>query len=462
MEVKPYISVQTSPAGLPPGGTVTGTVQKSLGSNVYQVQVQGATLEMEIPMELKPGDQIQMRVREATAQKLILDVPLPVKPGGTLAPSDITALLQNLGLPSSKERIQLTQQFLRLNAPMEATTIEASLRAIEGMKSPIRFEAAAFLAAHGIEPDPALVSRMIQLAEPSTPNPVPSPEALSHPILKAYAKYIHSGKEGEIRLPLPPPPSHEELIRILDRSPRLRFLDRAIQLLDKAASTPDIGNPARKVADLLNLVRSFVQSPTENADEVLKQFQSLLRLPGRGIREVRQKVAELEQKILSETAAVREARQWSGPVMDSLDRIVSGKMATQLAALRDDGVSILELPVTHQGKVFTIPIRIIRKKQKGKKANPGGFHIQINTELSKLGEVNTKIDTSGKGLAVRFQVQDEESQKALRKEQQKLDDALQALGWKTSLAIEVGKASPPPFFELFEGDSDYLGVDMRA
>ena len=110
-------------------------------------------------------------------------------------------------------------------------------------------------------------------------------------------------------------------------------------------STPDIANPARKVADLLNMVRSFVQNPTENADEVLKQFQSMLRLPGRGIREVRQKVAELEQKILSETAAVREARQWSGPVMDTLDRIVSGKMATQLAALRDEGVSIVELPV---------------------------------------------------------------------------------------------------------------------
>ena len=148
--------------------------------------------------------------------------------------------------------------------------------------------------------------------------------------------------------------------------------------------------------------------------------------------------------------------------MDSLDRIVSGKMATQLAALRDEGVSIVELPVTHQGKIFTIPIRIIRKKQKGKKSNPGGFHIQINTELSKLGEINTKIDTSGKGLAVRFQVRDKEAQKALRKEQQKLDDALQALGWKTALAIEVEKASPPPFFELFEGDADYLGVDMRA
>ena len=199
MEFSPYISVQTSPAGLPSGGTVTGTVQKTLGSNLYQVQVQGSVLEMEIPLNLKPGDQIQMQVREATAQRMLLDVPLPVRAGGTLAPADITALIQRLGLPPTEERTELVQQFLRLNAPMDRGTLGAALKATEGIASPARFEAAAFLAAHGVEPDPALVSRMVQLSEPATPNPLPGPGAMTHPILKAYAEYIHSGKEGEIR-----------------------------------------------------------------------------------------------------------------------------------------------------------------------------------------------------------------------------------------------------------------------
>ena len=104
----------------------------------------------------------------------------------------------------------------------------------------------------------------------------------------------------------------------------------------------------------------------------------------------------------------------------------------------------------------------LRKNQKGKKSTPGGFHIQINTELSRLGEVQTKIDTSGKGLAVRFHVQNEEAKSSLQKAQKKLEDVLTAIGWKPSLAIDVGKAEPAPFFELFEEDTDYLGVDVRA
>ena len=236
MELSPYISVQTSPASLPAGGTVTGTVQASLGSNVYQVQVQGSVLEMEIPLDLKPGDQIRMQVREATAQRLVLDVPLPVRAGGTLAPADIAALIQRLGLPPTEERAELVQQFLRLRAPMERASLGAALKSIEGIASPVRFEAAAFLAAHGVEPDSSLVARMVQLAGPATPNPVPPTAALTHPVLKAYAQYVHTGKEEEIRLPLPPPPSHNELVRILDDSPRLRFLDRAMEIVRAASA----------------------------------------------------------------------------------------------------------------------------------------------------------------------------------------------------------------------------------
>lgn len=464
MELSPYISVQTSPASLPAGGTVTGTVQASLGSNVYQVQVQGSVLEMEIPLDLKPGDQIRMQVREATAQRLVLDVPLPVRAGGTLAPADIAALIQRLGLPPTEERAELVQQFLRLRAPMERASLGAALKSIEGIASPVRFEAAAFLAAHGVEPDSSLVARMVQLAGPASPNPVPPAAALTHPVLKAYAHYVHTGKEEEIRLPLPPPPSHNELVRILNDSPRLRFLDRAMEIVRAASAAPDVARPARKVADILRLVRDFVQNPTNQPEVALKQLQSLLRLPGRGLSEILEKLAILEKSILSETPSMREARQWSAPIMDTLDRILSGKMATQLASLRDESVGILELPVTHNGKVYTIPIRIVRRngKGKGKGSTGGGFHIEIVTHLSKLGEVQTKIDTSGKGLAVRFQVRDGKARDALRKAEQKLTDALASMGWKPSVAAEIGRVETPPLFELFEGDSDYLGVDVRA
>jgi hypothetical protein len=188
----------------------------------------------------------------------------------------------------------------------------------------------------------------------------------------------------------------------------------------------------------------------------------MLRLPGKALREIQGKLAAMEQRVLSETTALQEARQWSRPLMETLDRIISGKMATQLAALRDEGVTIVELPVTHEGKVFTIPIRIIRRNRKGKELKPGGFHIQIVTELSKLGEVQTKIDTSGKGLAVRFNVRDMEARDKLRREQLKLEDALKAFGWEPSVATVIAKEQPLSLFDLFEGDSDYLGVDMRA
>ncbi len=84
------------------------------------------------------------------------------------------------------------------------------------------------------------------------------------------------------------------------------------------------------------------------------------------------------------------------------------------------------------------------------------------TDLSKLGKVQTKIDTSGKGLAVRFQVRDQKARDALQKMQKKLEDALAAIGWKPSLATEIATAGKPPLFELFEGDADYLGVDVRV
>jgi len=471
MELGPYLSILTGPAPLPVGALIAGMVKEILASQRYLIQAQGILLELELPMTLQLGDRVQFRVRDASPRNLVVDVSLPPSTPGRLESADARTLLQKLGLPADEDSQRLVQEFVRMNARVDRGSVTAAREAIRSVSSPSRFEAAAFLVAHGVEPDSTAVAKLARIAVPESFPHDPTPIPLLSEHARAVAPLPEEIPEAAPRLPAPGVPIRQ----VLESSPILRFLDRAIELVASAPPSPDSAavveaivasvplrpDLARAVEEIVRLVQEFLQHPEDEEGAVVR-LRERLRLPARLLREVRAELLGLERKILASIPEFREARDSSPPVLERHDRLWAHRFASQLARIHDERIAIFEVPVLHDGRVSQVPVRVVRREGGSAKAAGHDFHATIDTDLSRLGRVRTRVDAAGQGLSVRFQARRPEIRRHLESEREDLVRALGEIGWKATVAAEV---APPPSdspFEEFAKPRSYLDIDMRA
>ncbi|MBI2900641.1 MAG: hypothetical protein HYY17_10675 [Planctomycetes bacterium] len=445
MELTPYVSVPASSAPLPVGAILSGIVKEILAANRYLIQIQALALELELPLALNVGDAVRMRVREASARALVLDVSLP----DAREPLPARGLPERLGFPVDPETERLVRALMRMNAPIDRDRVESALASARAAKGEARIEAAAFLVAHGIDPDPRTVTRLARMAEPA---PLPSPTA--NPVLRSMQETVAPVPEEAPAVVPKPLPSDEAVRALLDRSPVLRFLDRALEIASRLEPSPESG---MRVDEALAIVRSILERPGGDPEEI-----RALRLPASQLHELRSKLFALERAAIASVEEFREARETGGPLFERFDRFLAHRVVNQLARLQDDGVAILQVSIRHENRVMDVPIRVIRREGGHGGAAGPGFHVVLDTDLSRLGPVRTKVDAAGRGMAVRFQVRRSDARRHLESGNDELACALRDLGWEPSVSTEVASPLPESPFAAFERGGDVSGIDVRV
>ncbi len=445
MAVSPYVSVSSPPVPLTPGAPVAARVVNVLPDSRYLLQIQETLLQLDLPLSLHLGDSLTLKVRESTPTATLFDV--------VLTPADAKSLLERLGIPETPEAERLVRSLLKMNAPIEKERVQIALAAVRAATGAGRFDAAAFLVAHGIDPEARTVTRLASIAEggftPATPPAVP--------LLEPFAEYIAPTSDERPVIESRRPPS-DSLPGILDRSSRLRFLDRALELVGRTVPAEP-----HDPADATRLARKFMDHPDLDVGKAIDRFRQHLRLSAPQLRALRAKLEEMEHAELSRLPEFRQARESRGTIFENVDRMNAHRIVTQLASLRDDGVAILEVPVRHDGRTTSVPIRVVRREGgRGGAQEARGFHVSVDTDLSKLGRVHTKLDVVGRGLAVRFSARDAEARRHLDSGAKELAQALREIGWEPAVSTDVAAAPRESPFSLFETPASYLGVDVRA
>lgn len=435
MELSPYVPILAPPTGLTPGASILAIIEDVLPDGKAVTRLPGLLLQLPLPMPVKPGDAVHVKVQQATAQATWLEI----------APLDPKQILQRLDLPIDRESEDVVRALLRMNAPMERERVEAAIAAVRSAKGDARADAAAFLVKHGVEPDPEIVTSLARLAEP--PPPV---EPATAPLLREMNVAPREDAKA------PPLPRMDAVRELLDRSIVLRFLDRAIGLTSTTPPDPDA--PPQNLVRVIQVIQDFLEHPDEAA---FARFRDALRLPLAQLRDLRARLLEMEHSALSTLPQLAEAREARGTVFEIFDRALAHRLVTQLSTISNDGVAIFEVPVRHEGRVVHVPIRVIRREG-GKASAEAGFHVTIDTDLSRLGPVRTRLDVAGRAMGVKFSTRDDEARRHLEGGAGELAAALRELGWTATIGAEVAPARGENPFELFQSPSNYLGLDVRA
>jgi hypothetical protein len=424
---------------------VTATVQSVLAPNRYMLQLQGMLFELEAELFLSVGDKLPLRVREQGAGRLVLET----LPRSEPAPQGAAA-----GGPASLNPVGV--ELGRMRGPLDPATVDLVARL---SRDPVTRQAAAFLAAHGIEPTQELVDALASLNQAG---PEPSGgAALLETLSAALARrVVEDPLEIPSKLPLlsgPPPQELENALRaILEGSPRLRMIDQMIEAVQ--AARPSKVPPA-EVADRLRTAVSLVRSATpDSLGEVLRQIPGL---PREALRELVSVLSEMERTALSQVPELSAAREGRGTLLGAADRLADYRLVNQLSQVREDGVRILEVPVRAEGRLQYLPLRIAREGPRPGSADPSSFVITFDIDFTKIGFVRALLATASKTLRIRFQVRDRAVRAHLEKFAGELSGALEAEGFETLISADVAAPAPrESIFDAFASPSDPTSLDV--
>lgn len=448
MELPPVSVPPGSGGPLPP--IVTGTVQSVLSPNRYSVQVQGLLLELEANLFLMIGDKVPLRVARQTPEEVVFElVRPPQERREPAAPPSRVA-------PESRE---LVREFVRMRAPLEPALVDRALQVAPD--GPTR-QAAAFLAAHGLEPSAERVQALARLVSAAPPLPGETASPLLAPIAQAIAERI-AGSPPQVAATAPllagPPPAalEEAVARALQESPRLRMIDRLIEALQSLA--PTSSSPEEEALRLPEALRLLRAATPETAEVTLR---SLPPLSKDSIHALLQELQDQEQRELASTPLLAQAREDRSGTLEAAARVSDLRLVNQLARLRNDEILVLEVPVRADGRLAHVPLRIRREPGKPGSADPGPrFSISLDADLSRIGLVRAQLDASGKTLRVRLRTRAPGVRSHLERGAGGLVDALRAQGYEASVAAELVPAlERSSIFDVFASPDESITLDV--
>jgi hypothetical protein len=424
---------------------VTATVQSVLAPNRYVLQLQGMLFELEANLFLSVGDKLPLRVREQGAGRLVLET----------LPRDEPAP-EGHAPPGSASGNAVVLELGRMKGPLDPATVDLVARL---SRDPGTRQAAAFLAAHGLEPTQELVDALASLNLPGTE---PSGgTTLLEPLLSALARrVVEDPLEIPSKIPLlsgPPPQELESALRtILEGSPRLRMMDQLIEAVQTARPSKV---PPAEVPDRLRAAVSLVRSATpETLGEVLRQIPEL---PREALRELLSVLSEMERTALSQIPELSQAREGRGTLLGAADRLADLRLVNQLSQVREDGVRILEVPLRVEGRLQYLPLRIAREGPRPGSADPSSVVVTFDIDFTKIGFVRALLATATKTLRIRFQVRDRGVRAHFERFVEDLSGALRAEGFEPLISADVAAAPPrESLFDAFASPSEFTSLDV--
>jgi hypothetical protein len=420
---------------------VVGIVQESTGPGRYRVQIQGMLLELELQLFLAPGDRLALRVREQTAGRLVFELAAPREADGR------TARESPPGPP------ELLREMRRQRAPLDPALVDRI--AAVSRDAPTR-QAAAFLAAHGLEPSAPLVEALSRLAGPA---PEPAGDAtLLRPLADALAALVAddpSELPAKAGRSVPAAELLEGALRpVLEGSARLRMLDRLIEALSALRPAADAAP-----VDVAGLLRG---AAPETADAWLRQLPPLSR---EALQEILTALLRMERETLAATPELAQARAARGTLLEAAERLGSLRLVNQLSQLRQDGVTILEIPVRHEGRIRHVPLSIVRDRE-GERRDPRGgarFAVTLDADLTRLGPVRALVSLAAQVVRVRFRARDRSVKEHLERGSGELVEALRAAGFEAEVTAEVaGRELRESIFDVFAAPGEVPNLDVEA
>jgi hypothetical protein len=449
--------MELPPVAVPPGASgtlppvVTGTVQSILSPNRYAIQVQGLLLELEAQLFLSVGDKVPLRVARQTPKEVVFELVRPPQGAGE-EPRDPPRFP-----PEARE---LVREFVRMRAPLDPALIGRALQA--AADGPAR-QAAAFLAAHGLEPTAEMVAALARLVDPASTEPPASPAPLLAPLVEALGERTAAAPaDVAVTAPLlagPPTAALEEAVaQVLEGSPRLQMIDRLIEIVGAAAPAEV---PAQEVPARLDQALRLVRAATpETLDETAR---ALPQLPKEALRQVLQELHQLERREIASIPELAQARDARGAVLDAAQRMTDVRLVNQLARLRDDGVLALEIPLRADGRLVHVPLRIRREPDKPGSAEAGPrFSVTLDADLSRIGFVRARLDSAGRTLRVRFRVRERGVKSHLERGAGGLAESLKAQGYEASIAAElVSTLERESIFDVFAAPDGEITLDVK-
>ncbi|MBM3275464.1 MAG: hypothetical protein FJZ00_09935, partial [Candidatus Sericytochromatia bacterium] len=161
----------TSSSGLPQGGEEAGArplqdgdvlVGKVLSTTgrMARVNVDGRTIDVQTAVPLSPGDELQMKVKNAGGQIRLQVIALQGK-GSLMDDPHVAELLEKMGLPTDKASLAAAKALLAESGSVEPQQVRDMARLAAQLKTPEEKAAAAFLIARGLPATPEAVQLAI-------------------------------------------------------------------------------------------------------------------------------------------------------------------------------------------------------------------------------------------------------------------------------------------------------------
>lgn len=433
---------------------IAATIAEMLQPDLFLLNVGGVPLQARSQVPLEVGRQVILRVKDIQGDVITLQL---------VPAADAPELVEALELQPTPENVEIARRLLRANLPLDRDTVHQISAAVRDARGELtaKVQAAVALIANGIEPTPENVELLARLAE--DPPEVPAQDT---PIARPVAEHVQAKTvrpDDPASLPkaaaVPPPALEEAIEAVLAKSPLLQRIEEVLDLMDQAiaekrAGTADARARAQQLSDVLKAVNRALAEKAEP-----ESLQQIFLANREALGEARAMLVEREFRELSNLLELKIARD--ARVMDLADRALGLRAVNNLAALRGDGVMMLELPVQGQPTPARLLV-MMRREGGGPKAQAAGMVVKLDVTLSRIGRVRATTQLQANAAHVRFAVRDAGVRKLFHQTLDQLVSALRAHGLEPSVRVDVARDQSDLLEELFDIVSRRPRLDLRV
>lgn len=464
-------SAPTPLAALPPGSALTAIVQQILvPGQIYQVDVQGMLLDMQLKMMLEVGARVPMRVKESGPRGVVLTpVSVPTPPPSTPPPPADTPeqILRDASLPIRDDTVRAVRAIREIGArptPDIVQTVAEAIRAAPPARPDLppiaRDAAAAFLVTRGLPATPAAIELTAPAFSVSPPRehagPVPrefveavrpAPLDLTKPApapLEAVAEAVRAAPEA----------LREVVAQAVARSPALPLLDAAIaeaRLLQPTAAIPE----AELMRILSDVVARILAAPDAPA------VQQIVRALPPDPKLIARLLVALEEAEIAEIRRLPELRTLRArpDLTESAERAVAARAVNNTSALQGEGVTVIEVPI--RSPELTRALLVFRRSNRKGASYEGFESFTVDVSMSRLGRVVGHVALSKQTAGVRFQVRGPAERRLFEAHEADLVAGLGALGLDATVSVGVRGESEPSLAEALRAQGS-VSVDLKA
>jgi hypothetical protein len=392
----------TSGSGLPQGGeeagprplqdgdVLVGKVLSTAG-RMARVNVDGRTIDVQTAVPLSPGDELQVKVKNAGGQIRLQVIALQGK-GSLMDDPHVADLLEKMGLSTDKGSLAAAKALLAESGSVEPQQVRDLARLAAQLKTPDEKAAAAFLIARGL---------------PATPEAVQL----------AIGRHNEAGTAGK------------------------KLADKLEALKKAGQSSPD----------LLSALAGLELSDPQEADDLAEQLARFVKQFNPPEAEIlaflKDRQGDLAERLAQNLSAILEGKAQETPegAAKSALKELSGEVRFQ--QLNDAGTANrlapaeVRVPLMFAGATGEL---VVEKWQGNAKDPAGHSRVVLNLSMDALGPLTVDLMYSKGHVGGRLTVPDGDTREFLADRLDQLQDGLGKVGIGVNhLEVNVPKEAAP-------------------